>query len=220
MSLNSGAVKAVAAALFLAVTLSGCIFGRSVVDIQPPASTSTAQGKAFVKITALRHLRQFEVNPSKPSSPSLGEDADVANPAITARAIGRKRNGYGGGAGDVALPEGRTVSDVVRDTVRNVLQDKGYVLVDKESPNYAAAAPLEIDIDRFWSWMVPEGLVVVYFNVTLTMKGDMFLPGAPLEVQVAQTTAILTGDTYRTAIERALGDLATKIGAQIKPPSA
>ena len=218
--MSRGISKSAGVAFFLAAALSGCIFS-AVVDVQAPVS-SAPQGSAFVKITDIHDLRHFAVNPERPSSPSLGDAADVANPAVTARALGRKRNGYGGGAGDLTLPEGRTVDDVVRDTVRKALQDKGYVLVDKDSPNYAAAAPLEIDVERFWAWMVPEGVVAVYFNAAVVLKGDALISGngGPIEVQTVKVTPFLTDGAFRDAIERGLVDLAAKMGERLKAPSA
>jgi hypothetical protein len=60
--------------------------------------------------------RVFEVNPRQANIPSLMNDAEIKNPAITARAVARKRGGFGktlGDVGDVLLPEGRTVTNVV-----------------------------------------------------------------------------------------------------------
>jgi hypothetical protein len=217
MSAKAGVSKASIAAIFFAVTLSGCL-GRSVVDIRVPGS-SAPQGKAFVKIADIRDLRHFEVAPDRPSDPSVEDAADIANPAVTARAIGRKRNGYGGGAGDVALPEGRTVDDLVLGTVGKVLQDKGYVLVDKDSPNYAAASPLDVEIQRFWAWEAPQGAVTtVYFNAVVIIKGAALVAAndAPIEVHTARTTPFLTDSTWRAVIEQGLTDLATKMAERIK----
>lgn len=61
--------------------------------------------------------RVFQIDPRSADIPSLKNDEEVNDASITQRAIGRKRNGFGKGLGDVVLPSGRTVSQLVGNAV-------------------------------------------------------------------------------------------------------
>jgi hypothetical protein len=81
--------------------------------------------------------------------------------------IGRQRNGYGGAMGDVAIANGVTVQDQVRELLNNGLSKRGYSVTD------SADKQLIVDIDKFWAWMVP-GFFSVGFEseveTTLTLQ--------------------------------------------------
>jgi hypothetical protein len=104
------------------VALSGCAFGRDVVDIAPPMSVAP-NGMAVAKIVDVNDKRMFEAAPRIPSTPSLQNAKDITNPAITARAVARKRDGYGAAWGDIILPEGRTVAALVRGATQKAFQE-------------------------------------------------------------------------------------------------
>src|SRR5690606_19720516 len=99
------------ASLLVALTIMmvGCAANRSVVDVQVPALTSTGGQK--VVIMAIDE-RTFETKPRSADIPSL-KGGEISDTSITERAIARKRNGYGKALGDVLLPSGRTVSQLV-----------------------------------------------------------------------------------------------------------
>ena len=107
------------AALLLLV--SGCATNRGIIDVRV-TPTPDPQGKVMVKIVRVTDQRTFELRPDVASIPSL-KDGQIDNKAITSRAIARKRNGYGKALGDILLPEGRTVEDLVEEaTVTKPLQ--------------------------------------------------------------------------------------------------
>jgi hypothetical protein len=80
-----------AACLLVALFAIGCATSRGVVPAPTLASANPASGPA-VKILRVADLRKFEVAPREPSTPSL-QGGEIHDPAITARAIARKRNG-------------------------------------------------------------------------------------------------------------------------------
>jgi hypothetical protein len=51
--------------------------------------------------------RTFEARPRDASIPSLKEEADLTNRAITVRAIARKRGGFGMALGDISCRRDR-----------------------------------------------------------------------------------------------------------------
>ena len=156
----------------IAVALSACAIGRSVVDVDPPVSTAPVSGAHFVKIVAVNDLRHFEAAPSDAERPRLESSADIDNKAITSHAMARKRGGFGMAIGDVVLPDNKTVADLVRAAAQKALQDKGYTVVGAAAPQYAAAQPLSIDIDALWSWFSPGA-----FTVTIEFKSKLQLTG-------------------------------------------
>lgn len=113
-----------------------------------------AQGVA-VKLGTIEDLRTFVLDPKDPETPSLGDADEIKNPAITSRAIGRKRSGYGMAMDDVMLPEGQTVAGVFHDAVTNALRRSGYRVLSQGDPGYDEAAAVDVKIMRYWSWFTP-----------------------------------------------------------------
>jgi hypothetical protein len=56
---------------------------------------------------------------------------------------------------EILLPEGRTVEQIVREAATKALAEKGYAVVAEESPEFAQALPVNIEIQQFWSWFTP-----------------------------------------------------------------
>ena len=131
--------------------LSGCAASRSELDVTVEKPTVTPT-KAAVKITEVVDKRQFEIDPGQPSTPSVRGN-EIDNKALTARAVGRKRGGWGNAWGDVVLPEGQTVSGLVADVLAAALAEKGYAVVPNGAPGYNTALPLSADVLKFWSWV-------------------------------------------------------------------
>ena len=207
--------------ILLVVSLSACALGRSVIEVTPPASAAIA-GTAAVKITEVRDTRRFTVNPRDPSEPSLGEAAEINDPKITARAIGRKRGGFGAALGDVALPEGSTVAGLVRDAAQTALQDKGYRVVNETSPDYAAALPLALVVDRFWAWFTPGFFsVTATFKASVVMTGDPLIGGTPMSADGFASTSGLavTESDWTDVVQRGLADLTARMRERIKAPA-
>jgi hypothetical protein len=175
---------------------------------------------ALVKIVDVKDQRRFEVAPGQPSTPSLQNPADITNPAITSRAYARKRNGYGRALGDIILPEGRTIADLVRTATQNALEGKGYRVVDQNSPDYARAMPVSVEVNEFWTWISVGFLISVSCRADIGVSGSMFAT-APTVIQTSATTsgAFVIERTFADVSKQALDDLTAKMGAQIKPPS-
>ncbi len=206
--------------LFLASSLSACALGRSVVDITPPKSTVT-DNKAVAKIVKVEDRRVFEAAPDDAGTPSLQDAKDIADKTITARAIARKRGGYGQAFGDVVLPEGKTVADLVKSAATKALQDKGYAVVEEGSPQYTTALPLNIEIIDFWSWVAPGFLTMnLEFKSTLKLDGDALVGANPPPVMshFKDYPMAVTESTWADMVQRGINDVSDKIKDEIKPP--
>ncbi len=204
----------------IAVALSACAAGRSVVDVDPSVSTAPVSGTHFVKIVAVNDVRHFEAAPSDAGTPSLQNSADIDNKAITARAMARKRGGFGLALGDVVLPDNKTVADLVRAAAQKALQDKGYTVVGAAAPQYAAAQPLSIDIDALWSWFSPGfASVTIEFKSKLQLTGDAVVGpgGVTVTSDVAKDELVVTDGIWGELFQSGFSDLSNQIAAKIQP---
>jgi len=149
----------------------GCALNRSVITLAPRQVEEKAAGKPVV-ITRVTDLRKFEVAPADPSTPSL-MDGSITDTAVTARAVGRKRGGFGKAFGDVLLPEGQDVTGLVRETLANSLREAGYKVVAEGTPD---APGVEVDVKELWMWFSPG-----FWYVTLNFRSVLELKGAPVK---------------------------------------
>ncbi|WP_193557572.1 flagellar biosynthesis protein [Pseudomonas kairouanensis] len=155
--------------------LAGCATSRSEVDVNvAPLSANQAVAPSNGKKVLISTVdeRVFQIDPRSPDTPSLKND-EVTDKSITERAIARKRNGYGKGLGDVLLPSGRTVSQLVNESVAAAYKQAGYqVVTDPSAPD---AAAVKVHIVEFWSWFTPG-----FFSVDVSNKSHLRIetPGA------------------------------------------
>src|SRR4051794_15165582 len=77
----------------IALALSGCALGHSVVSVEPAFSTANPAHGQAVRIAKVSDDRQFTASPPQADMASL-QDEDMNNPDIRARAIARKRGGF------------------------------------------------------------------------------------------------------------------------------
>ncbi|WP_177409924.1 flagellar biosynthesis protein [Pseudomonas sp. S09G 359] len=153
--------------------LAGCVTSRSEVEVNfvPPGNVpATASNGKKVLISTVDE-RVFQISPRSPATPSLKND-EVTDKSITERAIARKRNGYGMALGDVLLPSGRTLSQLVNQSVASAYQQAGYEVVTEPS---AADTKVKVHIVEFWSWFTPG-----FFTVDVSSKSLLRIeaPGA------------------------------------------
>jgi hypothetical protein len=204
----------------VAGSLSACVFSRTELDIPISSPAVATDAVAFLKITEVRDNRHFEGSPSDAGTPSLSHSSEITDKRITARAVGRKRNGYGMGAGDYVLPEGKTVADLVRATTERALRAKGYAVVDAASPRYAEALPVSVDIVDFWTWISPGfAVATLRFKATVTLTSDAVVgPNAPaIGTLLSEGLAFPFDSEWAKLIKRGTDDLESKIAQSVKP---
>jgi uncharacterized lipoprotein YajG len=206
----------------VALLLTGCAVGRSTLEITPPSAVNPDRG-SYAKIVSVEDLRKFEAKPEDAGTPSLQNASEITDRTITSRAVARKRGGFGAALGDILLPPGQSVAALVRAAARKALADKGYAVVDAESPHYTAAAPLSIDIVQFWSWFSPGfASVRIDFKGTLALHGAAILGSDPTSVNSNVThegMAIFESD-WRDLVQRGVDDLSRRIEERIRPAVA
>jgi len=166
-------------------------------------------------VTRVTDQRTFEAKPSDASIPSLKDAEDIDNTAIKARAIARKRGGYGMALGDIVLPEGQTVEGLVKDALIRSLRESGYRVIDDSDGAFATATPVQADIDQFWAWFSPGAFTVdVRFRSRVRITGD--LPGFrdradPVAGDAMSSIMAATGDTWRKTTNEGIEDLVKNI---------
>jgi hypothetical protein len=155
------------------LVLSGCVTSRSEVAVNfvPPANVQANASNGKKVLISTVDERVFQVSPRNPATPSLKND-EVTDKSITERAIARKRNGYGMALGDVLLPSGRTLAQLVNESVASAYQQAGYEVVTEPS---AADTKVKVHIVEFWSWFTPG-----FFMVDVSSKSlvRIEMPGA------------------------------------------
>ena len=155
--------------------------------------------------------------------PSLKNPDEISDPDIKSRAIGRKRGGYGKAFGDILLPEGRTVAQVVREAVTRALTDKGYAVVTEGSSDFQKSVPVNVEVHQFWSWFSPWALPAasVEFVGVVTVKGEVLTVGNEGTVRGYSIVRVFaaTDSQWQEVIQTGVEDLIEKMKAQLKNPA-
>lgn len=156
-------MKNISIVLFFTLFLTGCVTGtRNLDNLAVPDFSAEKSASGDIYIAEILDNRVFEQKPRDPSTPSVRGNLNKTSKEKLATLIGRQRNGYGGAMGDVALPNGGTVQDKVRDLLVAGLESRGYTVVDdSNAPNR-----LNVSVEKFWAWFTP-GFVSVSFESNL-----------------------------------------------------
>ena len=185
------------------VLLAGCATNRAEVDVLRPGDTQTpapSNGKK-VYISAVDD-QVFQIKPSSSDIPSLKYD-EIDDKSITERAIARKRNNFNMAIGDVLLPEGRTVSELVGNAVATAYRQAGYEVVS--SPGARDVSEVKVNIIEFGSWYSAEGVLdkVLRNKSLLQIKA----PGTPVQTiktLVSENVKVATDTDWKTITESGL----------------
>ena len=221
-SLSLSFVKSLSILTLVGGLASGCALGRSVIDVHAPQTAAPVSGEA-VKIVEVIDARQFSTNPRDPSQPSLGDAAEIATAAVTSRAIGRKRGGFGQAFGDLALPDGKTVAGLVQDAVRSALHAKGYRLVDASSADYSTALPVSLKVEQFWAWMTPGfASITLSFDSRVVIDGRELAFNSPAIAVGKSSTETAAGfeSVWVKVIQDGIAALSMNVGEQVRPAGA
>lgn len=157
--------------MILLSVATGCAATRSVVDLKPGEEINNPTDGQIVKLLSVEDKRVFEEKPRIPEIPSLDPEK-INDPSIKARAIARKRNSYGAAMGDVLLPEGKTVALLMEKEVVNAFKEAGYRIAEPNDPDYGIATPVQVDINKFWSWFI-VGLARVGNQAEIRLEGEL-----------------------------------------------
>ena len=204
--------------MFLA---SGCATGRDIIDVRVPPGGGAPTGP-LAYIERVTDQRQFEADPRTANIPSLMNAEEIRNPAITSRAIARKRGGFGKALGDILLPEGRTVMVLVEEALTRALRDAGYRVVGKQDAGAASAIPVEAEIEQFWAYFRPGfAQIAVEFETRVRIKAAMpgFQTSEPVKGASRVTGQAATESKWIEAVNKGLDDFAANMSARAKRAS-
>ena len=208
--MNSAFLAPIKTALLvvLAVSMVGCVTNRSVLDVPVPALASTIGQK--VVITTIDE-RTFESKPRSADIPSL-KGGEIDDTSITERAYARKRNGYGKAMGDVLLPSGRTVSQLVGSAVANAYTQSGYQIVDGQG---ADVSQVTVRVKEFWTWFSPG-----FSYVTVNNKANLMIEGhdrSPLTIttEVSDGMQFVTDSDWVKVTSQGLQEVTAAVGKKL-----
>lgn len=181
--------------LSIAFLLGGCAAGRSVVTSTFDPGVNPAAG-TIVRIEPVEDARVFTPAPPQADMPSLMNAGEIDNKAITSRAVGRKRGGFGAALGDVLLPEGESVQQLSRAVVTRAMREAGYRVASPGEPAYAEAIPIKVRIDEFWSWFSPG-----FWQVAVRFRGKLYLQGNIAPVAAGTSYSVEVEDKMQAVLE-------------------
>jgi len=138
--------------MFILIYMTGCALSRSVVPVEISETAVNPANGINIKIVSVTDKRIFQLNPRTPDIPSVSE-TEGNNETIRARAIARKRNGFGAALGDVLLPEGQSVANLLKRSLSNSFRLAGYRVLKPSDLNYEEAKPVSVELIKFWSWI-------------------------------------------------------------------
>ena len=176
---------------------SGCAVKRGEVTLQAPVKTeaSVPLNGQEIYINSVVDRRMFQVKPPQPNIPSLDPSATQSD-EIKARAVGRKRNGYGMALGDILLNEGQTVNSVIKNTFTQALKEKGYRILDTKEQITPKTYVADINIMKFWSWMNPG-----FFAITISSEIETIIKLKKADSSEPYTLYAKAADTFQTGME-------------------
>ena len=216
-----------AAFALAALALGACVVpapvSHAVVDVRvPPATGAVAAPAGVAKIVEVRDSHRFEAMSLDPSQPSLPGAGDVPEAASTRRVVAVNRNAYGHPMGVVVLSDGRAVSDLVYESARRALEEKGWAVAGPSSPDFARAVSLSLDVDHFWAWMTPGfSFITMNFVAVIELRGER-LTGEPVSQAATSLTiespTALEGD-WEELVARGVADLTEAIREQLRTPA-
>jgi hypothetical protein len=207
-----------AAALAVLVLLAGCATSRSEIRVSSPAAGATAPASASGLVAVVRTVkddRVFEESPKEANIPSLGSGgAAQASSDVKARAVGRKRNGFGMAMGDVLLESGQTVEGVVRDNLGVALQQAGYQ-VKSEAEAGPSALVVDVSIKKLWAWLQPGFWAIkLHADVATELKFKGEPSAVPVNAHIEENKAIVTDGSWMDIIGKAMDAYRAQIAGQ------
>lgn len=206
----------IAVGILLLGLLAGCATGRSEVDVNavqasPGQVTAASNGKK-VLIRATDE-RTFEIDPRSADIPSLKDD-EINDRSVTERAIGRKRGGFGKAFGDVVLPSGRTVSQLVGEAVSNAYREAGYEVVTDKSTSDAIA--VNVHVIEFWSWFSPGFWLVAVNNKSQLRIESLGSPDLKVVAHINERMQAVTESDWKKITEAGLQEITRETKKQLK----
>ena len=198
--------------------LTGCATSRSEVKLGDTGSVNNfaVTKSRVVLIRSVSDERVFEQTPNDPSTPSLGgEGANGASGDTKARAIGRKRGGFGKALGDVLLENGQTVAGVVRENLTAAFKQAGYRTTSSAADAGPSPMIVDVHIKQFWAWVQP-GFWAMTLNSHITTDLEISGIASPAVVSVSEKDSrqLVTDGAWIEIVDKALKDYREQASAK------
>lgn len=201
----------------LITTLSGCATSRGLIQVPTPNTSASSQELSNSKkaiIALVEDNRTFQDKPTTPDIPSLKDGLAKATTEEKAKAVARKRNGYGKALGDILL-EKETVSELLQKRTTHALKQSGYEVIANNETNRANAdLILTIKINKFWSWFQPGfASIKIHSEIDTNVVNAKDLNTAPLHIysKVTKSAQIANGTKWVENIDGVLDDYESKL---------
>ena len=196
----------------LILALGACATNRSYIALDVPSRGVAADSGKVAVIQSVSVVRNFEVDPDDPSTPSLKKgdkyslDADGRKAAVA-----RKRNGYGMAIGDIMLQPPQTIETITRDLVADGLRSRGYRVVPADGDVPADALRVNVRVKEFWAWLTP-GFWAIDMEARLKTLLQFGQGDRTIEVAAYGKKTAPTGreDNWKQAYDRAFQDYLEK----------
>jgi len=215
MKTNNKIFTFIAFAVFF-FSFAGCSHMRGVQEFTVPKISEQKDGPK-VQITEVIDNRIFELKPSSPSTPSL-QGGQIDDKKMTSRAIARKQNYFVLG-GDIFISEERTVEQVIKETIKGALVEKGYTVVEKSGSDVAT---MTVAIQKFWFWLTAGFLKPkLDFQLELMLSSSILKekPPVSLESSVQSYHFGVTPRVKANALSQGLAKLRANVVAALKDPN-
>jgi len=203
-----------------ALLFTGCATKRGEVALQvPTVKTETVPSNGQqIYINSVVDKRVFEVKPPEPNIPSL-DPSEAQSDAIKARAVGRKRNGYGMALGDILLNEDQSVNSVIKNSLTEAFVAKGYQVIENKEQITPQTTIADVKILKFWAWMNPGFFAItisceIETNVDIKQKGDPNIYN--LHVKAADSFQTGMESNYIEMMQKALSEYISQARTEIK----
>ena len=190
----------------LATFQASCVVGTREISIDVPQGQHPG-GRGGARIASVTDSRQFQNHPSEPSTPSIDGDVNSKTRAELGRYVGRQRNTYGAGMGDIALAGSGTVPAKAGEIVGEALARKGYRIG-------GSGTPVNVEVRKFWAWMSP-GMWAITLEArieTVVSVGGRRIHAEGYGENVCQAA---TNDNWELAYRRAVDDLLAKLESRL-----
>ena len=179
-----------------------------------PAVGANGSSRGDICVTSVTDARQFQNKPSDPSTPSIDGDVHTLSAEQKSLMIGRQRNTYGMAMGDIALPDGDSVTQRAKLLVEEALKHRGY----KISSDPTATNSASVTIDEFWAWFTP-GFFSVSFEArvycTITLKRADGSAKIIIQGYGINRGQIASDANWQLAYDRAFDDFMNKFDAEM-----
>jgi hypothetical protein len=193
-------------AALIAFTQVSCVVGTREIAIDVPQG-SRPGGRGAATIARVSDSRQFQNNPGDPSTPSVDGDVSSMSAAERSRYVGRQRNTYGKGMGDITLGGSATVPEKAKEIVAEALAREGYQVG-------SGGSAVSVDVKKFWAWMTP-GMWAISLEArieTVVSVGGKSVRAEGYGKNLCQTA---TSGNWEEAYRLAVEDLISKIQAKL-----